>query len=736
MTGNNYKAPISTARETTKIGWMKEALQDGRTFLKQQRAYVDISQSIDLIAGLSDKPVPDTLSNLSVNFTKRQAREMVATLSNLKPLWGYTTKNESFDLQSYILNHIVFHWWHATFADRDIRQALQWALCGQGYISPIWKPDFWPDGSGDIQLYAYGPMSVIPVQLPADGDLQEAYAIIIHIEVPLAQAHRMFPQYQDWIKADRSQSSLFSRRLRSAAPRFLSPVTNMLNKDREKEDTVTSGPVCDIYNIYIMDQSINQTLQPVQMGKPGTSWHYEVPYLGQSLEDGRKAGPDDCKLYPLRRLMVCSNSHVLEDTTSPWWHGKVPIVKLAVDDWPWEFLGYSVIRDVRSIQDSINRALRGADDWIQKMVRPDVEYDETRVSEAYMNRFDPRMPGNKVPKRYGQEAIRFIPGPDINLPGVGAHVQMLREMLDHMLAIRDMSNLAKAAQIPSAESMDRILEMAGPVVTDISRGLERSLRDVGEMVKALIFQFKSVVQRVKILGTNGFLPEDFIPLSKQEAIISQLTNSGALQLGEQASFLTFNPNQLVPTKLAQPARSLMRLLPTNLRQMINAKDGCVFHITPGSLHQITQMQEKLMYVQLWRDQRFPIDPQTIAERVGVDNFGNLPGDPVTILERWQSWNKVQIQQQLEAQVAMAQAQMAVQAQAMQMQAEAQASGIASGAMAAQGGGATTTGAGGGPQGNLAVLTGGKGKEGRPPSGEQPPHIVQKDGGTRSTIAES
>ena len=731
MPSDNYRFPPASARESVKIGTFKERLQDGRTFLKQQRGYVDISRSMDVIAGIADKPVPDSLSSLSVNFTKRQAREIVATLSNLKPLWGYTTKNELYDQQSFILNHLVVHWWHATFADRDIRQALQWALCGQGYLSPIWRPDFWPDGTGDVQLYSYGPMSVIPVQLPADGDLQEAYAVIVHLEVPLAQAHRMFPHYADLIKFDRNQSSLFSRKMRSTSARFLSPVTNMLNKDREKEDTVASGPVCDLYNVYILDGSINQTLNPVQMGRPGSSWNYEVPFLGQLLEDGRKADVEDCKLYPLRRLMICTNNNVLQDDTSPWWHGKVPIVKLAIDDWPWEFLGYSVIRDVQSIQDSINRALRGADDWIQKMVRPDVEYDESRVSEAYMNRYDPRMPGNKIPKRYGQEAIRFVPGPDINLPGVGGHVQMLREMLDHMLAIRDMQNLAKAAQIPSSETIDKIMEMAGPVVTDISRGLERCLRDVGEMVKTLFIQFKSVQQRVKILGTNGFLPEDFIPLNRQEGIISEMTASGSLQLGEKVSFLNFNPDQLVPTKLAQPRRSLMRLLPTNLKNALNAKDGCVFHITPGSLHQITQMQEKLMYVQLWRDQRFPIDPQTIAERTGVDNFGTLPGDPVTILERWQSWNKVQLANQMAAQAMMAQQQMEIQAQMAQSQAMSQAQGIAQGAMAGQQGGMDS-----GSPSTMSAVTGQKGKEGRPPTAQTSPHIELKDGGSRSTISES
>ncbi len=685
---SDYRVPAFTANPDRKLSWFKEAKQDGLNFLSTQRSSVDIERTIDVLAGMDDKPIPDSLSSLYVNFTKRQAREMVATLSNLRPIWGYSTKNEEFDQQAFVLNHLFLHWYNSTFADRSIREALQWALTSCGYISPIWQPQFWPDGYGDIALKTYGPKSVIPVQLPADGDLQQAYAIIIHIEVPISQAHRMWPHFQDLIKPDRHASGTYSKRFRSNLPRFLSPVFNAVWK--EKDEQPISGPIVDIYNTYIMDQSLNNSLKPIQMGQPGTSWHYQVEPNG--------------KLFPLRRHMVCTNNHILYDNTSEYWHGKAPIVKLAIDDWPWEFQGYSVIKDVQSIQNSINKLLRGIDDWAEKKVRPDVEYDENVVDKTYMDKYDPRKGGNKIPKRYGSAAVNMVDSPDIP-PWVSQHVQMLRDYLDHMLAIRDMSNLAKAAQIPSAESIDRILEMAGPVVTDISRNLERTLRDLAEMIKCNFYQFYSLQRRVKVLGQNGFIEEDFVPISKQRGILKQL--QGKID----GQFMNFTPDMLIPPSLTDDGQGLERLLPVDLERVRRAKDTCIFHITPGSLHQITQMTEKLMIVQLWRDGRFPIDPQTVAEKVGLDNFGSLEGDPVTVLERWEAWQKKMLAVQMEAQAAMMQSQAAAQMQG-QMQ------GVTD---------AISAGVNG---------QGGQAREGRPPSGNAPPHVETKDQGTRSTIAES
>ena len=222
---SRYLAPRWDEPEDKKLGWIKEAEQDGIGFLKGNRAYQDIDKGIDIIAGLDEDPVPSSLSNVTSNRLKRQIREVVATLSDLRPLWGYVSDNTHYTAAAEVLNKLVYAWWLNTFADRSIRKALQWACISTGYLSPQWDPDYWHRGRGDIVLPVYGPRDVLPIQLGRDGDLQNAYAIIIQTEVPLFQLQQAFPLYQDKIKPDKDSPSWFYRTLRKAIPKFSSPVS-------------------------------------------------------------------------------------------------------------------------------------------------------------------------------------------------------------------------------------------------------------------------------------------------------------------------------------------------------------------------------------------------------------------------------------------------------------------------------------------------------------------------------
>ena len=692
---SRFLAPDRLASPDRKLGWLREAEQEGISFLKGNRAYEDIDKGIDTIAGIDDDPAPESLSNVYSNRLKRQLREVVATLSNLRPLWGYSTDNEAYHQSAQVLNQLVYSWWLSTFADRSIRQAMQWACVSTGWISPTWDPDFWHTGRGDIVLNVYGPRDVFPVQMGKDLDIQRAYAAVIQQEVPLFRVCQSFPELQDKITADHNSPSWFKQRLRRAVPRFASPVANSLFG--EKEQTTTSGPTVDIFDCYIQDLSINKTAQPVRMGQPGTPWEYEVPYLGQEIPAGydglgqpvyRKARHADCMLYPLRRRIRSTRNAILYDGPSEWWHGKVPLIKITVDDWPNEFLGFGLVRDVHSLQVSYNRHLRAMDDAVTKTLSPDVLYDPNLVDRGEIKRYDPRMGKRKIPVNFQMgKGFEILPPPIIP-PFVPAHIEKIANEIDHLLAIRDMTNLAKANQIPSAESIDRILEMAGPVVTDISRGMERSLRDLGEMVKCLFYEFYTSPRKVKVMGASGLEESDFY----------------------------FSPESLIPEAMRSHVYAT-EIIPQNLARAKRAMNSCVFHITPNSLHQIQQMTRKLLYLQLWRDGRFPIDPETVAEALDIPNFGSLPGDATDVLTRWEAWQQKQLEAQMKAQAAVAQFQL-------QMQMEAQAAGL--GAIGGQA--AAEAGGGGKPNGQA--------HEGRPPSGQKPPHISVKDGGQRSSIEES
>lgn len=701
---SNYTFPDRNAEPDRKLGRLREYEQEGQNFLKGCRAYEDIDKGIDTIAGIDEDPAPEALSSVYSNRLKRQLREVVATMSNLRPLWGYSTDNEAFKESAQVLNQLVYSWWLSTFADRSIRQAMQWACVSTGWISPTWDPDFWHIGRGDIALQVYGPRDVLPIQMGKDLDYQRAYAVMIQQEVPLFRVCQSFPEYQDKITADNNSPTWFRKQLRKASSRFsgLSPLNNLFV---EKETTTTSGPTTDIIDIYIQDLSLNKSDRPVRMGDIGTPWEYEVPCVGQRIPatfDGvgkpltyREARLSDCLLYPLRRRIRATRNCILYDGPSQWWHGKVPLVKFTVDDWPNEFLGFGLVRDVHPLQIAYNKTLRGMQDAVEKSLSPDVLFDPNLMDRGEVKRYDPRLGRRKIPVNTQMgKGFEILPPPELP-QWTPAHLPFLQNEMDYLMAIRDMQNLAKANQIPSAESIDRLLEMAGPIVTDISRGMERSLRDLGEMFKCLAHEFYTTPRKVKVMGASGLEEKDFI----------------------------FDPETLIPAAM-RSTEIHGELIPQSLARAKKAMNGCIFHITPNSLHQLQQMNRKLLYLQLWRDGRFPIDPETVAEALDIPNFGSLPGDQTDVLSRWKAWNDMMLQTQIQAQ---AKAQMAQ----MQMQAEAAAMGLGM-----VGGQAAAEAQGGDEGGPPNGKPNGQAREGRPPSGKKPPHIAMKDGGMRSTIEES
>lgn len=670
--------------EDAKTGWLREAISEGTNFLKSQRAYVDLDRSIDTLFGPHDERIPRALSTVYVNRLKRIIRETVATESNLRPIWGYKSDNKAFDDQVVVLNKLVNGWWHNTFADRSIREAMQYAgVEGTGYASPIWEKDFWVTGRGDIKLHTYGPRDVLPIQLPKDHDLQRAYAVIIRTETPIAMAHAMYPLYADRIFPDRSQPGWFKRGMKKVQ-RFLSPALNVADQDRDRE---VNCPTVDIYNTYVLDLTINGSGHVIPMGDPGTSWYYEVPYVGQEIPTGirdgsgrmlyRKATWEDCLMYPLRRLFVAVGEKApveVRDGPSPWWHGKAPVVKFTVDDWPYEYLGISPVRDGGSIQASINRLLRVIDDSANAKLRPALMYNaQGSLSKTDMDSFDTRQPNQRVEVdfNFGKPIEPLLPPDYYNVdPYVREHLEKLKEDLDYVMAQRDMAALAKARQLPAGDTIEKLFEVLGPIPQDISRSMERSLRDLGEMVKCLFFQWYTLPRKVQIMGSTGIVEEDY----------------------------DYDPGNMIPARNADEAMT------PYLERVRRHTGNFVFHVTPGSLHQITQMSRQLMLIQLWT-RGFPIDPWTMAEAMDLPNFGPPPTGTKNMIERFIAWTRLRGEVATDVQVEAAQAMGAVQ-QAQQAQ-QAQ-----------------------------AILGGGTNPPGRPPSMEKAPALAEKDGGTRSTITTS
>src|SRR5262249_16416711 len=149
---------------------------------------------------------------------------------------------------------------------------------------------------------------------------------------------------------------------------------------------------------------------------------------------------------------------------------------------------------------------------------------------------------------------------------------------------------------------------------------------LGEMTKWLFFEFYTTSRRMQILGVDGLTEEDF----------------------------DYEPGLMIPDHL--PGEALDQPSKFSLAQRAqNHANNFIFHITPQSSYNITDMQRQLLYLQLYRNQ-FPIDPGTVAEVLGIPNWGDMGDGP--IVEKWAKWQEFQLKMQtaMQQQAMMAQAQ--------------------------------------------------------------------------------
>lgn len=685
--GLNYtewQVPPATTLDGTRnaegriLGWCSEAMQEGQNWLKGQRGYSDMRKAMDIISGKMAGDVADYRSRLSTNQLKHNVREVVGTLSDIRPLWGYHSDNAAYLAQAEMMNKVTRAIYLQNFFDRDIRKALQFAAATcTGYIRPVYNRDMGGTGKGDINLKAYGAPSVLPVQMPSDNDIQNAYAVSIVDELPIFQAHSMWPEFSDRLRPT-SNMFWYAQELR------MPQSTNMFRRIWGRvsgQNTGQADLLCEVRYTYILDLSLNMSDRIVSMGEEGTSWHYKVPYLGMDIPAGldengnirfRKATTTDARLYPRRRLLIHTEGVLLYDGPSFDWHGKVPLVPFCVDDWPWEGIGFSLIRDGYQQQQAIDELDRGVMDINRARLNISLAYDQNAVSKREAQRYDPMEPRSRIGFDGSQVDKPFqlpIPIEVLSVPGeIGQFRDYLAETMNKQMGLKDMMALARAKSGGAGDELEKLMEASGPIVKDISRTMERSMRDLGEMIKFLVLQYYTANRVMRLVGADGVTVETF----------------------------DYDPNSLIPSHMAGENPETPSLH-TKVERARRFAETLTFFITPNSLHAITQMSRQLLYLQLKKAQ-FPIDSRTIAEALDIPNFGNKP-DGNTVLERWLN------EKEMELEIASRMAQLKSSLPGLQPPSPV------------------------GPPG-------GKPQEGRPPSYTAAPQLKSKDGGTRSTVTTS
>lgn len=700
--------PAREERERRLLNWINERYREGLADLASQAAWPHIQLSVDRIYHRRTEEIPDPLSRLSFDQVKRDISEVVATFSNFRSVADYQCRNPRYQHLAHLFNELYLDFHFTSAADRAWRSVLQnGAVRGTGWISPRWTRGLGDDGEGRVKLDVYAHDEVVFIQRPRGDDFQDSYGCIIVDETPIARAHAKYPDHQDRILPDR-QAPKGVKKAMSRLRRAGSIVFGFFGAGGKMiKDENPASPSVDIFSVYVRDQEINMTGRTLNVGgdpsDPTNSWAYSVPsFLDQNgertlvpigtpqpvwdpstssfqipPEKMRPITKQECRLYPRGRLIVATRTAILWDGPHPYWHGRFPVAQVCFDKWAGELLGFPLGMSALHIEDTLNRLARSVDNASAARLNPPMESDDA-VDQTVADRIVPSMPGQKWrANRLMGEGVRFpFPYQFYDVPQyIPAFIATLSEKIKELLGLTDARALARARQVPAADTVEKLLEMMGPIVEDRARSVETAVVEIGNQMISHFLQFYTLEKRLRVLGADGASWED----------------------------IDFDPANLIPSELPGATRAERG---QTLLKMFH------FNVTPRSLHEINSLSRRLLLLQLYRA-GFPIDSQTLGEAFDIPQLGRIKGD--TVFERYLNEQEIKAVETIRLQ----------RLQAMMVPDSSGLAPIDLDQMLLK------------ARANLGIAeNGGHSGTGRKPSAQQSPQVVEKDGGSRTTVSES
>lgn len=620
-----WQALPFTASGQDRLAWQEEMIQEGESWIQAQSAYKDIDKGVQVLSGSYNNPFvaePDYRSHIRTQRLKRDVREIVGTLANIRMSWGYGSDASFYRASSFMMNTVSKAVYLESFFDRKLKGALQYmAATGTGYVWPKYRRPMYGYAPGRIDFDFMGALDVLPVQMPADNDLQEAYIVTLDQIVPVAKAHGMFPQFQNQLHP------LSKRKYRGSVANKRVSLAERFRGHGLKNRADFANLYCDFRYTYILDTTLNTTGSMLPMGQLGSSWYYEVPYVGMEIATRdpltgelhrRKAYEEDCRIYPRRRLMISTKDVLVYDGPAFDWHSMVPVFPICADRWAWEGLGCSLTSDGYEYQEAINELERFCNTVARARLRPGLTYDigsGGEINSLTAEGLDPFKPDVRVgiDSSGASDKPPFMPIIPEGFYEVPSWFFPLMERyeqgMDFQLGLKEITALAKLRANADASTLDKILEVMGPIVSDISRDMEMAMRDSGNMMKYMILQYMTTQRIMQYTGEDGITPETY----------------------------DYDPETLIPSHMPFEAKAAMAGEKSSVSQLERARhfaDNLRFTITPNSLHEITQMTRKLSLLQLKKAGLW-IDDETIATAFDVPNFGTIEG--VTVIEKF--WNQ-------------------------------------------------------------------------------------------------
>jgi len=595
--------PTAESNEKAVLGWASDAISEGEAFLRSQSGYDDIPKIIEGIMGESGQDLmrPSAMSSLTFNQMGKIGLDLASSLTDIKPFWEYHTANTRFQGQADMGQKLASAWWGRRNIDLKFCDVIKYAIAaGTGIPHLVWNPD-----TQDQDIIPEDPRDVLPIR-PSDMiSMQNCFGVAIRRERTVNYLRERHPEMRNSIVADRegsyaalAKNTRYQRLVETLGLKsgFMQNVFSSMGGPAAKNLNV---PVADVFTIYVKDDRVNQTGKDQIMGDPTTNWSYLV-----------KPGEP---LYPRKRCIELTRSAKLYDGPNIYWHGMFPCPKLTLDPWPWSWLGKSPMRDVLPLQRELNRTVRGISDLFEKLWRPDIVADKNSISKALLDRVDSRKAGLKIRTNpVAGQGMRYEYPPIEKVAIAMEWVKMLTDGGKDLSGTQELSSLVQLGQIPSSETIERMIESMSPAIRLRSRVMEAFMQELAMMVLMNFFQFYTTGKRIVILGPKGQTFEDY----------------------------DFDPGTLIPDMLSM---GFMDDLGNPLPRYQRAKvfiENFVYQIAPGSLLAASEVTDKLMYLQLTR--MGIMDPATLLEKLAVPNVGLPPDFPDGIVQRLQWFAQQQI----------------------------------------------------------------------------------------------
>ena len=639
----SWQAPPFEALDSVKLAFCKRCIESGIKWNEDQMSSTDIKRGVDILAGKSGSSLSGKWANITTGDLKRAVNEIVETLSDIRPFWGYQTNNDSFKEEANMMNKVTKSVYLESFVDRSLHDALQFAaVTGCGFIYPFYSRSKFGSGDGEFVFMPLGQPDVLPVQLPRDRNYQKAYAVTLAVPYGVADAHARFPLFQWALRP-------FANKRYAKTPGGEQRKGYDQNRWKMHSIETQLEQFCDVFFTYVLDLRINYGAmdptgkpildadnnpigQELSMGQEGTSWFYKVPFVGQTItlfENGkevtRAADVEDCRVYPQRRLMISCDQALMYDGPAFDMHGMVPLIPFYFDKWAWGE-AFSLFRGTASIQDAIDDLVRSVYRIAMSRANPGKSYNTditsgekgAKISSRQAEGLDPFAPD----MTFGvdgdvKEPVMRPPMPEwcYNVPEwVLKVVELLQQAIAKQLGLDQIASLQKLKA--NIDDPQKLLDAEGPVVTGTSRSMEMGLRDLGEIQKYNIIQYMPVSTIMDYTGASGIAPAVF-DYEPSMVIPSHLP-------GEQ----TFDSEGKEILAKSDPM-TRARYFAKNLK----------FFVTPHSLHYIAQKEYKLNLLAA-QGKGVVVDPMTMAEAFDIPNWGTIEG--ATVKERVFNWAKEQL----------------------------------------------------------------------------------------------